>query len=140
MTTRNELKQLAAVRLREAEALFAAGLYDGSAYLCGYVVELALKARICRLLDISDYPDKGDLKRVYAVHNLDQLLILAGLRKKLTPANQALFTNWSIAVPWKPEQNRYAAVGSTTQKDAEDILMAIKGRPNGILTWIKKYW
>jgi hypothetical protein len=140
MTTRNELKQLAAVRLREAEALFAAGLYDGSAYLCGYVVELALKARICRLLDISDYPDKGELKRVYAVHDLPQLLLLAGLRKKMTPANPALFTNWSIAVPWKPEQNRYAAVGSITQKDAEDILMAVSGRPNGILTWIKKYW
>lgn len=46
MATREELQQLARLRLREAEALFAAGLYDGCVYLCGYVVELALKARM----------------------------------------------------------------------------------------------
>ncbi len=42
MPTRNELKELAKLRLREAETLFNAGLYDGSAYLCGYVTEFAL--------------------------------------------------------------------------------------------------
>jgi len=56
---------LAALRLCEAEALFAAGLYDGSAYLCGYVVELALKARICRLLDVNKYPDSGKFRQAY---------------------------------------------------------------------------
>jgi hypothetical protein len=62
MANRKQLKQLATIRLREAEALFAAGLYDGCAYLCGYIIELALKARICRLLNLSDYPETGKLK------------------------------------------------------------------------------
>ncbi|RLC04104.1 MAG: hypothetical protein DRI57_28560 [Deltaproteobacteria bacterium] len=56
MPTRNELKELAKLRLKEAETLFNAGLYDGSAYLCGYVTEFALKARICKLLGIDEYP------------------------------------------------------------------------------------
>ena len=45
MATRKELKELALLRLSEAETLFAAGLYDGAGYICGYVLELALKAR-----------------------------------------------------------------------------------------------
>ncbi len=56
MTTRNQLKELALLRLREAEALHAVGLFDGAKYLSGYVLELALKARICRILDVEEYP------------------------------------------------------------------------------------
>ena len=57
MPTRTELRQLARIKLREAKQLYHAGYYDGCAYLCGYVVELALKARICRLLGVRDYPE-----------------------------------------------------------------------------------
>ncbi len=42
MATRDQLRELAELRLREAETLFAAELYDGCVYLCGYVVEAAL--------------------------------------------------------------------------------------------------
>ncbi len=139
MATYDELKDLAGLRLREAEALFAAGMYEGAAYISGYVVELALKARICRLLDVADYPDKGELKRVYAVHDLEQLLLLAGLRRTLDPMNQPLFDNWSTAAPWKPER-RYAAMGSVNRQDAEDILNAIRDGNHGVLTWITTLW
>jgi HEPN domain-containing protein len=139
MATRKDLKDLAALRLREAEALFTAGLYDGSAYLCGYVVELALKARICRLLDVDEYPDSGKLRQVYAVHDLEQLLYLSALRRKLDPANKLLFDNWSIAVPWKPER-RYDAAGSVSRRDAEEILNAVGDSASGMHKWIKKYW
>lgn len=139
MATYDELKDLADLRLREAEALYAAGLFDGAKYLSGYVVELALKARICRLLDQDEYPDKGRLKNVYAVHDLDQLLLLGGLEKSVSPANKALFDNWSTAALWKPDR-RYDAAGSTTQQDAEEILNAIRDSTNGVLTWIKTLW
>ena len=65
MATRKELQQLALLRLQEAEALFAGGFYDGSAYLCGYVVELALKARICATLNIDEYPEEGELGKAF---------------------------------------------------------------------------
>jgi HEPN domain-containing protein len=139
MATPKQLKDLALLRLDEAEALFAAGLYDGAKYLAGYVVELALKARICRLLDLDEYPNQGELRRVYAVHNLDQLLILAGLRRAIDPLNTPLFDNWSTTILWKPE-SRYDAAGSVTRRDAEEILNAIRDSTNGVLAWIKTLW
>ena len=39
----------AEARLREAEALFAKGEWNGTIYLCGYVVEMALKVAFCRI-------------------------------------------------------------------------------------------
>ena len=139
MPSRQELKALARLRLREAEALYDAGFYDGAAYLAGYVVEIALKARICRLLGLAEYPSAGALKQSYAVHDLDQLVLLAGLRPKLNPANAALFANWSVAQPWKPDR-RYTARGTYGQQDALDILNAIRDPNGGILRWIAKYW
>jgi hypothetical protein len=125
MPTRQELKDLAALRLTEAEALYAAGLYDGVSYLCGYVVELALKARICRLLSAAQYPETGVYKQVYTTHNFDQLLFLAGLSPKMTPAtaDPDLFTNWSLATRWGPER-RYKPFGTYTQQNALDLLDA----------------
>jgi HEPN domain-containing protein len=59
MANRNQLKELALLRRREAEVLFSANLYDGARYLAGYVLELALKARICRLLDVEERLPSG---------------------------------------------------------------------------------
>lgn len=139
MPSRQELKAIARLRLREAEALYGVGLYDGAAYLAGYVVEMALKARICRFLGLAEYPSTGPLKPVYAVHDLDQLALLAGLRPQLSPANAALFANWSVAQPWKPDR-RYTAPGTYTRQDALDILNAIRDPNGGILRWIAKHW
>jgi hypothetical protein len=43
-------------RLKDAKALLAAKRYDGSVYLCGYSVEIGLKARICRTLKWDGFP------------------------------------------------------------------------------------
>jgi HEPN domain-containing protein len=81
--TRKALQELSRVRLREAEALYNAGLYDGCVYLAGYAVELALKARICRVLHVREYPLSGELGRAFKVHGLDQLKLLAGLSAEI---------------------------------------------------------
>ncbi len=138
MPTRKDLKQLSRRRLQEAEALFRAGLYDGAAYLAGYAVELALKARICKLLGVNEYPGSR-FKTTYAVHDLGQLLYLAGLEAKLNLGNRSLFRNWSVAVPWGPEQ-RYLRVGTYSKQKARGILEAISEPKDGILEWLKKYW
>lgn len=56
MPTRKELQDLAEIRLQEAKVLFEKEFYDGARYLAGYVIELALKARICKILDLDQYP------------------------------------------------------------------------------------
>ena len=140
MATRTELKRLAFLRLREAETLYRAGLYDGVAYLCGYTIEFALKARICRVLGLSEYPDRDKrLRQVYAVHDLPQLLLLSGLQSKIGLANAELARNWSVAANWKPER-RYDPPGTYSRKRALEILDAVRSKRNGVMTWLSKRW
>jgi len=140
LLTRQELQQLSKLRLTEAEGLCAKKLYDGSAYLCGYVVEFALKARICRLLKLSTYPESGEMGRLFKTHDFDVLKILAGLAGDISVSkNKALFDNWSIATSWKPE-HRYSPKGSCDKKRAEEILASIRDVPDGVLTWLSRRW
>ena len=54
-----DLKAIARARLADAAALLKAGRFDDLPYVCGYVVELALKARTCRTLKWPGFPEKG---------------------------------------------------------------------------------
>ena len=132
MATRRELQQLACLRLEEAEALFGAGCYDGCAYLCGYVVELALKAAICSTLGVTEYPEKGSrLKESFKTHDFDDLKLLAGMDQAFT-ASATLLANWSVASKWKPER-RYEVKGTYDQAAAMGILDAVGDYPDEVL-------
>lgn len=141
MATRPQLQALALLKLQEAEALFAAGFYDGCAYLCGYVVELALKARICATLGLDEYPEKVSrrLKEAFWTHDFDDLKLLAGMERELTTNNTALFANWSVASKWNPGW-RYEPQGSYDRLAAEEILNAIRAKPDGVLACISSRW
>jgi HEPN domain-containing protein len=73
---RADFQQLAELRLREAQALLAAGLPDGAYYLAGYSVECALKACISKRTQLHDFPDKKLVNDSHT-HNLKELLRLA---------------------------------------------------------------
>ena len=88
MLTITELRAISAARLDDAQALFDAGHYDGVVYLCGYAVELALKARICETLNWSGYPATNREFRDYQsfrTHDLKVLLRLSGQESKIMP-------------------------------------------------------
>src|SRR5712691_1863988 len=139
MATRRELQKLAYSRLKEAEALFAAGCYDGCAYLCGYVVEMALKARICATLGVQDYPEKGSrLKDAFRTHDFDDLKLLAGIERAFT-ANANLLANWSVASKWTPAR-RYEPEGTYDQGAAREILDSVRSKPDGVLQCISLNW
>ncbi|MHB8501126.1 MAG: HEPN domain-containing protein [Candidatus Acidiferrales bacterium] len=139
MSTRNELQALARLRLQEAETLFAAGFYDGCACLCGYVVELALKARICAALGIYEYAEKGRLGETFKTHGFEELRVLAGMEKELAAANKPLGDNWSLATSWKPG-SRYEPAGTYDQAGATAILDAIRNKSDGMLECISQRW
>lgn len=137
MPTRNELKTLARLRLKEAECLHQSGFYSGSEYLCGYVVEFALKARICKILNLEEYP--ADELKISKTRHFDVLKILAGLKKDLNPGtNKELWDNWSVATKWKPEL-RYQPPAKDSRESAKAVIESIKGK-NGVLTWLAKRW
>ena len=134
-----DLKKIAYVRLREAKALNKAGFYDGAVYLAGYVLEIALKAVICKHLKVQDYPDK---ENIFSTHNFDRLLLLSGLSEEISAKNKRnkkLFFNWSIVTQWRPE-GRYSPVGKYKEKDAKEFLKALDHRHDGVFTFIKRIW
>lgn len=121
MLTTEDLKNIARARLRDADALLAAGRYDGAIYLCGYAVELALKSRICRTMKWQEYPLAGEY-RTFRTHDLVVLLHLTG-REQLVRAK--LMPEWSVAVKWDTSL-RYKPVGTANRNDAELRIKAVR--------------
>lgn len=134
-----DLKGLADIRLQEAKVLYRNKMYDGAAYLCGYVVEVALKARICKVLNIKEYPDEGNNKSIFSSHDFDRLKLLSGLQDVITLKKKRLFTNWSLLTQWKPER-RYDPVGTHNYKEVNQMFHALENPSWGFLSWIRKIW
>lgn len=86
MITTNDLRTLARARLNDAVVLFRNKRYDGAVYLCGYAVEIALKARICRTLKWAGFPETRREFEAYQslrTHDLDVLLKLSGIEERI---------------------------------------------------------
>jgi len=125
MLSRADLIKISNARLKDAEALLRCHRYDGAVYLCGYALELRLKARICRVLHWTDYPSTRSEFQDYLsfkTHDLDVLLRLAGTEGRIKAKHMA---EWSTAAVWDPEV-RYKPVGSATKQGAEDMIKAVK--------------
>ncbi|MCP4113130.1 MAG: HEPN domain-containing protein [Desulfobacteraceae bacterium] len=123
MILKKELKKLAKARLKDSEILFRNRRYDSAIYLCGYAVELALKARICRALKWMDFPSSNrefsDYKSL-KTHNLDALLTFSGVEGKI---KSNFFFEWSVVTQWKPE-DRYRPLGTANRITANDMINA----------------
>jgi HEPN domain-containing protein len=125
MIDRTVLRRIVCERLKDAQALLKAGRYDGAIYLGGYVVELALKCRICRTLKWSSFPQtRGEFQsfQSFKTHDLDVLLSLSGVKDKIKTRYLA---EWSAVATWDPEA-RYNPVGSTSKTDAELLIEAAR--------------
>jgi len=147
MPNRTELKKLSLSRLKEARTLFDNGLYDGAVYLAGYSLELAFKARICKILD-ADYLQDRQKYGSFMTHKYEILVSLAGLQRKLDNeknGNIDFATNWSILAgsPGNPgwsETWRYQPIGNSTRISASDMLDALNNINSGLITWLKRLW
>jgi hypothetical protein len=76
---RQDFKDIAEIRLRESKALLASRNYSGAYYLCGYVLECALKACIAKQTRRFDFPEKKRTNDSYT-HNLFDLIKTADLQ------------------------------------------------------------
>jgi HEPN domain-containing protein len=120
-----ELRRIARGRLRDADVLLEAGRYDGAIYLCGYAIETALKARICRTLKWPGYPDtrrEFEGFQSFRTHDFAALLRLSGIENKIK-ANH--FTAWNTVLKWDPNV-RYSAIGSTSSQEAAEMIQSTK--------------
>ena len=118
-----QLDGIAHARIEDAKVLLAAGRFDGATYLCGYAVEIALKARICRVLNWPEFPStSGEFQayRSFQTHELDVLLRLSGQEPNI---KQNHFALWNAVAIWKVE-SRYNVVGTVQQADAAAMIQA----------------
>jgi AbiV family abortive infection protein len=125
MISTKDLRAIARARLRDAQALLRAKRFDGAFYLCGYAIELALKARICRTLKWSGFPENAkDFKGLQSVktHDLEILLKFSGIEDRVK-AKQIV--EWSKVLGWNPEK-RYQAIGVSTAQDAADMVSCVE--------------
>ena len=116
-----EIEEIIQARLIDAEVLLDASRFDGSVYLCGYAIELGLKARICKTLQWDEYPTSGKYS-TFKTHDLDVLLHFTGLEDKVKLKHMA---EWFIVAQWNPEA-RYKPIGSIKKDDAKEMLDSAK--------------
>ena len=96
--------------------LYASSRYDGAAYICGYAVEFALKARICDTLNVDYYPEN---LRDFKIHKPNKLLLLSGREKFITNNHR---TTWDLATAkWDPDV-RYQAVNTISAQEAQAMI------------------
>ena len=140
MPNRTQFQQLADVRVAEAEALIAKGLWAGAYYLAGYAVELGLKACILARVERTGiiFKEKRFSEDCWT-HDIEKLLGLADLktaRDTDAPAGSQRAQHWATAKDWN-EASRYEL---TSQAKAEALLKAITDQTDGVLTWIRQLW
>ncbi|MBI4471948.1 MAG: HEPN domain-containing protein [Acidobacteria bacterium] len=125
MIVTNDLKSTARARLRDAEVLLKAKRFDGAFYLCGYAVELALKARICRTLKWPGFPETNkEFEGLQSIktHDLEILLRFSGVEDRV---KTKYFAEWSQVLDWN-SQKRYQSSGQTTSQQATDMVTCAK--------------
>ncbi|GAG05743.1 unnamed protein product [marine sediment metagenome] len=135
---RNDLRELALIRFKEARVLLKNGNYEGAYYICGYVIECGLKACIAKQTRRYDFPDKKTVDESYT-HDLTKLIKIAGLELTLDNEmrkDQVFGRYWATAKDWS-EQSRYER---HAEKEAQNLYSAIADRKHGVLRWIKQYW
>lgn len=112
------LRAIANGRLDDARHLLEAERYDGAAYLCGYAVELALKARICNTLGWAGFPETNHEFRPYQSFRTHSLEILLTFTAQEQTVKDYFLVEWSAVAKWDPE-SRYSALGTVTESEAE---------------------
>lgn len=125
MISIQEINRIASARLKDAEILYKGKRYDGAVYLCGYAVELTLKAKICKILKWSGFPSTNSEfqgLQSFKTHRLDLLLSLSGQEGKI---KTAFLADWSIVASWDSE-TRYSIVGTVSKTDALYMIESAK--------------
>ena len=140
MPSRTEFQQLADVRVEEAAALLAAGLWSGAYYVVGYAVEFGLKACVLARVERTGiiFDDKKFSEKCWR-HDIEALLALADLKSPRdadAPPSSLKRLNWETAGAWN-EGCRYKRF---SQAAAEDLFDAITNPIEGVLPWIKGRW
>ena len=110
------LATIAIERLADAETLLNAHRYNGAIYLCGYLIEIALKNKICQTLNWAGFPSTNREFEKY------KLLSFTGIEATLKATHLA---EWSVVSIWNPEA-RYNPIEIINPADATLMINSAK--------------
>src|SRR3989344_1983318 len=124
MISSPELNKISRARIRDARLLLKNGSYDGSLYICGYAIEVALKAVICKNLCLSGIPHTSEefsnIARI-KTHNLEELL-----KQVPTPISTKIksyyLADWSTILQWNTEMRYSPIKGKKLKKQANGAI------------------
>ena len=134
--TRDEFKNIAEIRIREAQVLLDQSLYSGAYYLAGYALECAIKACLSKQILQHNIPEKKFINEIHT-HDLQKLIRFDDeLSASFNSADDDFITNWTIVKDWS-EQSRYKTYN---ENEAKELIEAIIKEEGGILSWIQQYW
>jgi len=122
-------------RLADAEALLVAGRHAGAIATGLYALEIRLKVAVCKRLDLEGLPKN------FEIHDLEGLLLLAGLSRRIERKGaRKVKTNWEAILTQSEELNklRYTGDKNWTHAQAASFLSRLKDPPNGVLPWLSK--
>jgi hypothetical protein len=120
-------------RLEDANLLMSAGRFPTSIAMGLYALEILLKVRICRTLDLDQLP------KPFEVHDLEGLLMVSGLRRHLLKRQaRPVKANWGNIKRFAADLNelRYQSNSSRSQIEAEEFFGSLKEPLTGVIPWI----
>jgi HEPN domain-containing protein len=132
-----DLEQASKDRLEDSEQLLKAGRYAAAIMHGLYALEIALKVLICRRLDVSNLP------RVFETHNLEALMLHAGLAEKIRKVKRPR----DVTQDWYDlrvlaadlERLRYTPDPARWNRlAAERLLRHLRDPPHGVLLWLRR--
>ncbi|HTE48385.1 MAG TPA: hypothetical protein VK675_00565 [Candidatus Paceibacterota bacterium] len=149
MTT-EQLKLISNMRINSAETLMKAGDWFFSAYTMAMALECALKAMICKTLNLSSYPEDpkhAKIRNFFWTHEFEQLLILSGLSDTFSPSGQnpEAIQSWSeftkeFSGSWSETKYSYDLQQQFDKIKVERLYENLTSSPWGIITKIKEKW
>jgi hypothetical protein len=127
-----DLEAAANERLQDAETLFAGGRFASAIAMGVYSLEIHLKVRICKKLNLNGLP------KAFEIHELESLLVLSGLQVARDAAPPNLQFNWEEIVDRSLKINdmRYLSPNNWNQSDALTFLEQLRDPPDGVLPWL----
>jgi hypothetical protein len=127
-----DLEAAAIERLQDAEMLFTAGRFASAIAMGVYSLEIHLKVRICKKLNLIGLP------KAFEIHEIESLLVLSGLRAARDGATPALQLNWEEIVDHSLQVNemRYLSPANWNHSDALTFFQRLRDPPDGVLPWL----
>jgi len=148
--TIEELKTITEARLNSASLLIEKKDWFFAAYTMAMALECALKAAICKTLNLNSYPENIKNQKIvnfFWTHEFEQLRILAGLNATFSPNTgiTEVVQNWGnftieFAGDWSKIRYDYERQRQFDRTKVERLYNMLNHTENGIITKIKEIW